>query len=126
MSLAAYVGFTITRRDHDYVPAMDGFRPGSPQTAVFLHRIPVCGTFTDEALLEGAYVATNAPQEVIDANPVARAWQMAYYSLPVDARLAFRPLCVGDTITLVDGGGIRAYAIDRSGFIRLESAPAVV
>jgi hypothetical protein len=88
-------GMTVTDRDSDYIPMMDGYRPGAEQDVVTFEVEHSLGQQTPEWWAEAVFVATNAPTtETVDARPGAR--------LVADTIPPTRALSVGDTVT-VDG-----------------------
>lgn len=63
-------GHTLSDRPNDYIPGMDGWRPGALQELISLALDVEAGT-TPEAIAEAIYEATNAPRGVW--SPLAHA-----------------------------------------------------
>ena len=103
------IGLTRTDRQANYVPAMDGYRPGAKQDVIELEvEAPLAqpeGGWQAVEVGEAYFKATNAPQEVIEADPLALA---VYRALAEKVReqggVKHRlEMFVGDTVSL-DGG----------------------
>lgn len=104
MSNTLTIGFTESDRAADYCPMMDGWRPGARQRELTI--AAPAGSHDIETIAEAVYTATNAPSEIIAADPLAN--EMA--ELLVDAiadGARVRSLSVGDTITGLDKDGSR-------------------
>jgi hypothetical protein len=106
------IGLTRTERDNgrDYVPAMDGYREGADQDVVVLvvdaepTQPPPAGWQAVE-VGEAYFKATNAPQEVVEADPLAQAIHDALMAR-LDELVAFThrlSMNVGDTVQVDDG-----------------------
>jgi hypothetical protein len=109
------IGLTRTDRAADYVPAMDGYRPGAAQD---LFVIEVESPAIDPAVIgEAFFVATNAPKEVVDGDRLASAlYREITRKLPIAHRLT---LSVGDTVQVDDGP---VFVVAPVGFEPLPSA----
>lgn len=88
------VGLTITDRDNNYVPTMDGYRPGAAQDMIVLN-VPLIWLreLTGEQIAEALFIGTNHPyRETLHGLDgwVGRTWRGG------------RSLSVGDTIMFGD------------------------
>jgi len=89
------IGFTWTDRANDYIPTMDGYRPGAEQEEVVIE-LPDAAVQGASArvIAEAVFVATNAPLEVVETHPLAR---VIWYLLPFGR---WRALSIGDTVAI--------------------------
>lgn len=106
------VGFTHTDRAADYVPAMDGYRPGAAQTTVTIGPVNLPGQTEDtpitleeaKSIAEACFVATNLPQPPSPgtlAHDIEQALSLEALAMATkhDPRLQhLRSLSVGDTV----------------------------
>lgn len=116
------IGLTRTDRQNDYLPAMDGWKLGAAQDAFGLHVPDLPGTGSQWA--EAVFIATNAPEQVIQESPLAtavfeaiKAWLDNWQARRPVTPTTFRSLCVGDTVLV--GGAL--WSCEKSGF-RLRTA----
>jgi len=116
------IGLTKTDRAADYVPAMDGYREGAAQDVVLLEvEAPTKheGGWQAVEVGEAYFTATNAPQEVIEADPLALA---VYRELAEEVRRQGKvphrlSMSVGDTVQVDDGPRL---AVASFGFTQLD------
>lgn len=121
----------LTRRADGYSPMSDGWRPGARQARWSLDALDLPTVDDPLTIVEAVFVATNAPQEVIDADPVAgpiyRALlerQRAAFATPEANRSVtdwwltedLRSLSVGDTVTLTIAGRSGTWACEPTGW----------
>jgi hypothetical protein len=119
------IGYTPPDHDSGYQPILDGSRPGAAQQTVerdaedLPRRWPggrvACLTHvtTSARWAEALYPATNAPLEVLEADPrlaVRLIWAAIQSRTPPATQAAMRPVSVGDTITLAFHALARAHA----------------
>jgi len=100
------IGLTRTDRQANYVPAMDGYRPGAKQDVIELEvEAPLAqpeGGWQAVEVGEAYFKATNAPKEVVEADPLAHA--IFQVLVATEGGYAHRlTMDVGDTVQ-VDGG----------------------
>ena len=109
------IGFTESDLDNGY-SSFDGFRPGASQRVT---PVTVDGRLLAhldaEAVAECIFVATNAPREVVEASPLAKAVCEALVAYVEADTYRVRSLSVGDTVTVHN----TTVAVDRVGFITL-------
>lgn len=109
-TLALQIGFTTTDRLNNYVPAMDGYRPGAAQDTVKFEVVNSCGGWNAhdwERIAEAVFILTNAPGEVIESyaggdsatgyllTDLMAALRAEQITLP-------RSVSVGDTVTVIN------------------------
>jgi len=118
------IGYTHTDRytvlPCGYIPACDGYRPGATQDTINLDidwAIKIGDTV--EHWAEAVFIATNAPQEVIDSYGRAAVVAEALATTP---GADWRALSVGDTVTL-NG---ETLACDRVGWVKIDLAEVTV
>lgn len=111
------IGFTRTDRDNDYIPGMDGYRPGAAQDVVTLEvDAPSApdGGWESVVAAEAYFVATNAPSEVVARDPLATAILHALLLADeVQSPQHRLTLDVGDTVQVDDGP---VLSVERFGF----------
>jgi hypothetical protein len=129
------VGLTRTERDTTgYIPMADGWRPGA-RAWRYTIRVNLPRVDDPQTIAEAVFVATNGPQSVINADPVALPIHEAIAARQMQAcsRLDHTPsltdrtltdhmrsLSVGDTVTIdlhADGRHVRTYACDHTGWL---------
>lgn len=103
------LGFTASDRPNNYIPMCDGYREGAAQTTVTLE-LPALDASAEECA-EAAFVATNAPLEVIESDKLASVVFAALDESPVTVRA----LSVGDTVTVCG----KRFACERVGWVYL-------
>ena len=101
------IGLTRSDRPVGYIPAMDGYKPGAAQDVLELEvDAPLAqpeGGWQAVEVGEAYFKATSAPQEVIEADPLALAILRALLELRGRGGAEHRlEMFVGDTVT-VDG-----------------------
>lgn len=102
------IGLTRTDREANYVPSMDGYRKGAAQDVVVLEveaepRYPE-GEWQAVEVGEAYFTATNAPEEVVLASPLATAVYRALIAKLRAEHLTHRlSMSVGDTVQVDDG-----------------------
>lgn len=120
------IGYTLPDADSGYQPTLDGYRHGAAQQTVELDlayysdRWPgwraarVIQATAPRQWAEALYTATNAPLEVLDADPrlAVRLIRAAIRTRPA-TRAAMRPVCVGDTVTVAG----HTLACTRGGWV---------
>jgi hypothetical protein len=124
--LLMILGFSISDRAADYIPSMDGYRPGARQDLIALE---VDTADLNAALppfywVEAAYQASNLPPFAEGDRPVVRAVRRALDALR--ARYApapvpnLRSLSVGDTITMAG----QMWECTRTGWVLVDLGAA--
>ncbi len=101
------IGRTITDRAGDYVPAIDGYRPGAPQDVISID-VPARADTDGPGWAEAVFVATNRPG-VPDKGSAAADVHAATIMVNTVRQ---RSLSVGDTVTV---DGVR-HVCDRAGW----------
>jgi len=109
------VGYTKVDRDNDYVPMMDGYRPGAEQHEITV-TVDLPPDMAGHLVAELVFIATNAP----DLEEDSRAMKIrdAITATGYKGREAHWSLSVGDTV-IVDG---TRYACQNSGWQPLVEA----
>lgn len=102
------IGFTRTARALDYVPAMDGYRPGAAQDEITLEIEGVEG-FTVPEVAEMIFVAVEAPYDVEGLlGEIREALRPLFAAAPFS-----RSVSVGDTVEVE---GVGRWACARFGW----------
>lgn len=127
------IGLTESDRGANYFPAMDGWRRDARQHSVTVV-VELPPTDDPMRIVEGVFIATNAPVEVTEADPFAKAIldaglarQAQAAAIDPEFRLPeddvwidhFRSLCVGDTVTVFIDGHQKTWACDRVGWMEV-------
>jgi hypothetical protein len=107
------IGLTITDRPGDYIPALDGWRPGAAQQIVKLGEVKLPSAWTRTNVAEALFALTNAPAELWLGRD---GYDALSHVIAYDLRGLDRALSVGDTVT-VDGVTL---ACERVGWINIE------
>ena len=116
MSSIIRIGFTKTDRANDYVPSMDGYRPGAEQEYVSLD---TGNTINDQEELadvaECVFMAMNAPDAAGHHSETVRR----LHAQLLGSRM--RSLSVGDTVSVPEEGWTVECA--RAGWKLLDQNP---
>jgi hypothetical protein len=107
------IGLTVSDRAANYIPAMDGWRPGAAQDTFPLPQVALPAAWTRADVAEALFTLTNAPVEVWDGK--GGYAELARTLRALNPLLA-RSLSVGDTVT-VDGVTL---ACQRVGWVSTE------
>lgn len=131
------VGFTQPNYAANYFPMSDGWREGAETHRVYVN-VELPTVDDPERIVEAVFIATNAPQAVIDGDRFAKPIHDAIVQRKNEAAGAvgmacgdtedyawtnhYRSVSVGDTVSLyVDNGRfVRTYVCDRVGWVDLK------
>lgn len=109
-TLTIQLGFTHSDRASDYIPMMDGYRPGAAQTVIQTGDVqlpgldPAAPLSADDvtAVAEACFTAMNAPEDLPVSDTVSLVRDAIAARLASGRDTGVHSLSVGDTVT-VDG-----------------------